>query len=195
MVNNMVSSWHLEKKLFLVGHSMVSTIALTYAINHQDRLSGLILSGTTIEIKNSHSNLRALAVRTLAKILPGVGTIVLDASAMSRDKSVIDGYTGDPLVYRAKIPAILASELLAAISRLTGQLNKISIPILIMHDSSDRLSHPSGSRMVYNTISSPDKTLKNYDGLYHEIFNEPEYEQILSDVRDWLETRLKGPNF
>jgi acylglycerol lipase len=38
-------------------------------------------------------------------------------------------------------------------------------------------------------VSSADKTLKLYEGLYHEILNEPERETVLADIVGWLDER------
>lgn len=176
--------------IFLVGHSMGGTIATIYAIN-QAGLSGLILSGATLQIKHNPGMAFLLALRTLVKIVPRMGTTILDARAISRDKSVVDKYINDPLVYRGKISVRLASELLTAISKLPAHLRKINAPVLIMHGTTDRLSDPAGSKMLYDKVGSQDKTLKLYDGLFHEIFNEPEHKQVFSDMESWLETRLR----
>jgi alpha-beta hydrolase superfamily lysophospholipase len=59
-----------------------------------------------------------------------------------------------------------------------------------MHGSADRLSDPSGSQVLYRRVSSGDKTLKLYDGCYHEIFNEPERQQVFADMEAWLATHI-----
>jgi len=59
-----------------------------------------------------------------------------------------------------------------------------------MHGSADRLSNPKGSQMLYQKVSSADKTLKIYEGYYHEIFNEPGREQVFADVEAWLKTHV-----
>jgi alpha-beta hydrolase superfamily lysophospholipase len=67
---------------------------------------------------------------------------------------------------------------------------EIKLPILIMHGSVDRLSDPAGSKLLYERVSSKDKTLKLYDGFYHEIFNEPEHKQVMADVETWLAAHI-----
>jgi alpha-beta hydrolase superfamily lysophospholipase len=63
---------------------------------------------------------------------------------------------------------------------------RITIPALIMHGGDDRLVLPYASRKLYEAIASTDKTLKIYEGLRHEIFNEVERDKVLSDVVEWL---------
>jgi alpha-beta hydrolase superfamily lysophospholipase len=59
-----------------------------------------------------------------------------------------------------------------------------------MHGIDDRLCDPEGSRKLYERVGSHDKTLKLYEGFYHEIFNEPEHKQVMTDMETWLAARI-----
>jgi alpha-beta hydrolase superfamily lysophospholipase len=175
-----------ENKIYIVGHSVGGNIAATFAANHQDEFDGLILSGATIKPGTGLSRVKIVMANFLSLILPKMGVDIIDASAISRDKAVVDAYINDPLVYRGKISARLGVELIRAMQELTHQMPQIKLHIMIMHGTDDRLCDPEGSLMLYERVSSPDKTLKLYDGLYHEIFNEPEREQVFKDMETWL---------
>ena len=84
----------------------------------------------------------------------------------------------------------LAAELIKAVQRVNNEAAKITLPILIVQGSEDKLVDPAGAKLLYDTVSSVDKTLKVYEGFYHEVFNEPEHEQVLDDVETWLEQRV-----
>jgi alpha-beta hydrolase superfamily lysophospholipase len=56
-----------------------------------------------------------------------------------------------------------------------------------MAGSASPLGDAAGSESRYETVSSPDKTLKLYNGLMHEIFNEPEREVVFADLEAWLQ--------
>ncbi len=183
----MVRNKHRDTRIFIVGHSVGGTIATACAVHHQDDFDGLILSGATLKAGASVSSGLIVVARVLSLLLPKVGLDVIDASAISRDKAVVDAYVNDPLVYRGKIRARLGAELLKAMQILRSQMPKIDLPILIMHGTADRLSNPEGSEILYDRVSSGDKTLKLYDGFYHEIFNEPGREQVFGDMERWLE--------
>jgi alpha-beta hydrolase superfamily lysophospholipase len=86
----------------------------------------------------------------------------------------------------------LAAEMLQAMQTVTVQAAKITLPILIVQGSADRLVNPEGARELYEAVSSADKQIKIYDGFYHEVFNEPEHDKVLRDVELWLEGHL-GP--
>jgi acylglycerol lipase len=186
---DMVRGWHPDLKIFLVGHSMGGTISLAYALRHQDELDGLILSGAGIKIGSSVSPFFILIGKIIAAILPKMGLIVLDASAISRDPETVAAYDNDPLVYRGKVTARLGAELIATLQSFPGQASQLRLPVLILHGSADKLTDPQGSEWLHEVASSTDKTLKIYEGYYHEVFNELGREQVLADVESWLAAR------
>ncbi|MBU2608691.1 MAG: lysophospholipase [Chloroflexi bacterium] len=181
---------HPATRVFLVGHSVGGTIATTYAIRHQNDIDGLILSGATLKPGASISAGVIIVARILSLFLPKMGLEAIDASAISQNKAVVDAYINDPLVYRGKISARLGGELLKAMQTLSSQMPEIHLPILIMYGTADRLSEPSGSQMLYERVSSKDKTLIPYEGFHHEIFNEPERELVFADMEAWLAARM-----
>jgi len=184
---SMVRNNYPSAKIFMVGHSVGGTIATAFAVDHQGEFDGLILSGATLKVGASVSPAVIALARVLSLLLPKMGVDTIEAAAISRDKAVVDAYVSDPLVYRGKIKARLGAELIKAIQSLPGQMPRISLPVLIMHGTLDRLSDPEGSQMMYDRVSSKDKTLKLYDGFYHEIFNEPGRERVFADMEGWLE--------
>lgn len=187
---NMVRKEHEDAKIFLVGHSMGATIATAYAAEHQQELAGLILSGASLTASPSVSPALLAMAGVVAALAPKMGVTALDASAISRDKAVVDAYVNDPLVFRGKIPSRMGAELVKIWKKLPGQMPEIKLPMLIMHGSADQLAAPEGSKLLYERASSKDKTLKLYDGFYHEIFNEPEHKQVMADVEAWLAKHL-----
>ena len=183
---NIVRSKYHDTKIFIVGHSVGGTIATAYAVRHQDEFDGLILSGATLSLGASVSSGLIIVARILSLLLPKMGLYIIDASAISQDKSVVETYVNDPLVYRGRIQARLGAELIKAMQILPRQMSKIDLPILIMHGTADQLSDPKGSQMLFEQVSSRDKTLKLYADFYHEIFNEPGREQVFADMESWL---------
>jgi alpha-beta hydrolase superfamily lysophospholipase len=183
---DMVHKEHKDAKIFLVGHSMGGTIATAYAPEHQKELAGLILSGSSLVATASVSPALLAIAGIISALLPKMGVTVLDASTISRDKAVVDAYVNDPLVYRGKVPARMGAELAKMWKQLPERMPEIKLPVLIMHGSADQLSDPAGSKLLYERAGSKDKTLKLYDGFYHEIFNEPEHKQVMADVEAWL---------
>ena len=169
---------------------MGGLIATAYAVHHQDELDGLILSGAGLKASTGFSPVLIAVVRILSLLLPKMGLVHINASFLSQDKAVVDAYVNDPLVYQGKVCARSGAELAMVMQELPHEMPKIVLPILIMHGTADRLANPKGSEVLYERISSRDKTLKLYDGFYHEIFNEPEREQVFKDMETWLVTHI-----
>lgn len=181
-----VCSLHPYKKAILFGHSMGAIIDLAEAIHNQHEFCGLILSGTAIKIKPDLPVAILAMLKPVSLFLPALGLKKIDSSTLSRDEGVVRSYNNDNLVYRGKLSARLGIELAWLIHKLRRQLSEIEIPVLLLHGGEDKLSFPEGARLVFERISSKDKTLNVYAGLYHEILNEPENIQVFSDIEMWL---------
>ena len=185
-----IRKWHPKKPIFLIGHSMGGLISAAYLLEHQDELSGAVLSGPSIKVPDNISQAIIFIGKMLSMIIPKAGLIQLDAEGISRDPAVIDAYVNDPLVCTGKVTARLGAELLKAMQYVTKQATKIKLPILIVQGSDDKLVDSSGAQLLYDLVGSRDKTIKLYNGFYHEVFNEPEHEQVLNDVKTWIEAHL-----
>jgi len=187
---DMVKTWHPDKPIFLVGHSMGGLISAIYLLDHQSELTGAILSGPSVQIPDNISSITIVFGKIFSTLMPKLGIVALDAEGVSRDPAVVKAYVDDPLVYTGKTTARLAAELLKAMGRVSAEASKITLPILIIQGGADRLVDPSGAQMLYVTVGSKDKAIKIYDGLYHEVMNEPEHDQVLSYMEGWLASHL-----
>lgn len=172
-------------RTFLLGHSLGGLIAASYAAEQQRKLAGLVLSGASVKPARVSPVLNAVA-RTLAVVAPGAPVLKLPLDKISRDPEVVARYKADPLVFDRPLAARQAREAVDAQARLASQAASITIPVLVMHGAADAIVAPGDSQWFYERIGSADKTLRLYDGLYHEILNEPEKEQVLADLRGWL---------
>ena len=167
---NIVRKENPKDKIFLIGHSMGSVITLLYTIAYQHELAGMVTSGG------------GLAKPGDPPMPPRKPGEALPTAMLSRDPAVIAAYENDPLVYRGPIPTGFAMG--GMLGKLYPMVPQIKLPALIMAGNGG----PDGarSRTLYEQIGSKDKTLKLYEGLLHEIFNEPEHPQVLADLEAWL---------
>lgn len=168
------------KKLFLLGHSMGGGVSVSYLLARKPALDGVILSGAGL-----------LGPRPAP---PPEGSSQaapqpLPAATISRDPAVVAAYENDPLVYRGPRPAGMAAVSKAAYEMVQRDMHTIAYPLLLLHGTEDLLVAAKGSEILYERAASPDKTLKLYPGLYHEVLNEPERDQVVGDVVEWLEAR------
>jgi acylglycerol lipase len=184
--DEMVKSRQRGTPVFLLGHSMGGLIASCYLLDHQADFRGAVISAPLVKAGGKVSPATILMGRILSALAPRMGLLALDAEGISRDPEVVKAYVGDPLVFHGKTPARLAAELLKAMQRVTAEAGKITLPFIVLQGSADKLVDPGGAQMLYDKASSKDKALKIYEGLYHEVFNEPERARVLRDVETWL---------
>jgi acylglycerol lipase len=176
------------RRPFLVGHSFGGAVALAYAIRHGDTIAGLVTSGPAVGTEAVPAALKAVTA-ALSALAPRLPVFKIEDDAVSRDPQVVLDYQRDPLNHAGKLPARTLGEMLRAMDTIPRDAIALRTPLLLLHGSEDRLCPPAGSRQVHAAAGSADKTLKVYDGLYHEIFNEPEREQVLDDLVEWMEAR------
>lgn len=177
------------KPLFLVGHSLGGLIAVCYALAYPDRLDGLIVSSSALKLKVAVPAWKAALGKFFSRFIPTftMGN-ELNPDDVSRDASVVEAYKADPLVHD-RVSARFFQEFIGAMERAHRDAHGLALPSLVLQAGADRLVDPDGSREFFAKILNEDKTLKVYDGLYHEIFNEEERGVVFSDIEAWLEGR------
>jgi lysophospholipase len=178
-------------ELFLLGHSMGGALALRYAMVRQERLNGLVLISPLAQVDGLHT-VRRLG-RILSRIAPNVPLKRIDPKLVSRDPAVCRSYAQDPLVYHGSIPAAVVGEFLAHGETLPRDLARVTIPTLLMYGTGDRIVSPAGSVMIKNRISSTDLTVTPFSGLAHELLNEPEQDQVLDQICEWMSAHAHTP--
>jgi alpha-beta hydrolase superfamily lysophospholipase len=185
----LASANHPGVPRFLIGHSMGSLIALYLATRAPLHVAGLVVSAPPLVIDAGNPVQRLLAP-VLMRWTPNLGVLKLDSSTISRDPEVVRAYDNDPLVFRGKLPARTAAQILLATGTVSQRLRQLTVPTLVLHGTADTLANPHGSDLIEQRAGAKDLTVERYPGLYHEVFNEPEREKVLTDVVEWLEKHL-----
>jgi len=181
-----VARRHPGRPPFLIGHSMGAMIAASYAFDHQASLRGLVLSGTPVVPGAGIPKPAQAVAKALGRIAPGLPLQALPSKYVSRDPAVVARYDADPLVHHGKIPAGIGGAMLTQMGVIQTRLPELTLPVLVLHGSEDGLVDPAGSRLIAERAGSSDVTLHVYDGLYHEVYNEPEQDRVLDDLIEWL---------
>jgi lysophospholipase len=185
-INPEIHSW------FILGHSMGGGIATFLAKKYGDTLQGALFSAPMIDQATQAPALVIATGKLIAKFLPSLGIIPFDQSAQSRDPDVLKAFYQDHLNYKGRLRAGTGFQLLEMIKEIDTLPSQISVPVWIGHSSIDRLTSFEASKRFFNRLASTDKTFKKYDGLFHEIMNEPEKRIVLQDMLIWMQKRVKG---
>ncbi len=181
---------------FLFGHSMGAGVLILHAATCTPAVRGAVLSGPPVRIAaRVLPPLRHLAY-LLSRIWPHFRLARLrtaerlGAHAVSRNPQVIQSLREDPLVFRGRFPVRTAVEILDLPRKLEPAARRFHLPYLFLQGGADKLSAASGARDFHEQSPSPDKTLRIYPGLYHEVISEPERDVVIADVLQWLDARI-----
>ena len=181
---------HPDTPIFLLGHSMGGLIATRLLLKHQDKFQAAMLSGAAIQSPQEPPAWQVAIIKLVAKFFPKAQVLALDASAVSRDPKVVETYMADPMVSKDKLSAQFLVSMTSAMQQCKDNAASITLPIKIMHGSADVMTAPEGSQWLYDAVSSNDKQVTIYDGLFHEIFNEPEGESLFAEMVTWMDQRV-----
>jgi alpha-beta hydrolase superfamily lysophospholipase len=84
------------------------------------------------------------------------------------------------------------AEMVRADERLRKEFPSIMLPVLILHGTADQATKPSGSQRFYDLAGSNDKTLKLYDGHFHDLLNDIDKDVVMADIKTWIAAHLRG---
>lgn len=182
-----------DKPLFLFGHSMGGAIATLYAIDRQPDLAGLVLSAPSVQVGGNVFPLLRRLASLFSWLAPRLRVVRMGFQYLSRDPGVLADFRDDPLVFHGRFPARTGAEILRASRRIQATMDHVRLPLFILHGTGDAVVDPDGSRRLYARAQSPDKTLKLYPGLFHDLLHEPERGEVLADIVSWLDHRTQQP--
>ena len=185
-----VGSEHPHLPVVLIGHSMGGLIAARAVLDAQTDYQGLILTGPLLGVPIPPPAWQAWLLRALSALFPTAKALEIDASAVSRDQAVVDAYVADPLVHHDNVPARTVVSLFDEASAVLGCASQVSLPTLLLHGEEDQLTSVAASRQFIDELSAADKQITVYPGMYHELFNEPEKDDIIRTCLDWIAARV-----
>ncbi|VAH94990.1 unnamed protein product [Triticum turgidum subsp. durum] len=178
---------------FCFGHSTGGGIILKAVLDPEvDALvNGIILTSPAVRVQPAHPVVAALAP-VFALIAPRyqfTGSSK-NGPAVSRDPEALRVKYSDPLVFTGSIRVRTGYEILRLTAYLQQHLRRVTVPLLVLHGADDMVTDPEGSRRLHREASTPDKDIRLYDGLLHDLLIEPEKEVVLGDIVDWLTPRI-----
>jgi len=174
--------------VFLLGHSAGGVIASGYTLAHQDEIAGLIVEDIAYQIPAPDIALAIL--KGVSKVAPHAHVLKLKNEDFSRDPAVVAALNADPLIAGEKQPSETVAELVRADELLKKNFQKITLPLLILHGTADKVTKPHGSQEFYEKTGSSDKTLKLYEGHFHDLLADIGKQQVMADIHAWIDAHL-----
>jgi acylglycerol lipase len=187
-----VREWEADLPLFLLGNSLGGLVVLDYALHHPAGLAGVIAAAPPLGRIGVPPVLMALG-RVMSRVLPRFSLEVgMDLTGLARDPAVIETVLADPFFHR-RGTARLSTEVTAAIARVHQGAADLSVPLLILHGSADRMVPPDGSRSFFAKVGYPDREFREYPEAYHGLFADFNHEEVLSDLERWIRDHIPAP--
>lgn len=174
--------------VFLLGHSAGGVVSATYALDHQEKLAGLICESFAYRVPAPRAVLTV--IKGIARIFPRLPVLKLKNRDFTRDAAVLARLDADPMIAGEIQPAATVAALVRAGERLDREFGRITLPVFILHGTADKATLPAGSEQFDRDAGSADKTLKLYQGHFHDLLADLGKEEVLQDMLDWIETRI-----
>lgn len=174
--------------VFLLGHSAGGVVSCVYALENQEELAGLICESFAFKVPAPDFALSI--IKAVSRIAPTLPVLKLKNADFSRDAGVVEQLNHDPLIEREIQPASTVAALVRADERLEKEFGRITLPVFILHGTADRATVPKGSQFFYDKAGSTDKTLKLYEGHYHDLLSDLGRESVMTDVLRWIDSHL-----
>lgn len=174
--------------VFLLGHSAGGVTAAVYTLDHQAELAGFICESFAFQVPAP--NFALAAIKGLSHIAPRLPVLTLHNKDFTRDPVELARLDSDPLIAKESQPAATVAALVRADERLRESFGTITTPVLIMHGTEDKATVCHGSEFFHEHAGSPDKTLKLYEGHYHDLLADIGKEGVLADIVGWIDARL-----
>lgn len=173
---------------FVLGHSAGGVISCLYTLDHPGEVDGLICESFAHELPAP--DLAITVLKGLSHVAPHAHVLRLKIDDFSRDPAVIAAMKADPFVGDEVQPTHTIAEMVRVNERLGRDFNQITLPVLILHGTTDKVTLATGSQTFYDHAGSKDKTLKLYEGHAHDLLNDYGKDQVIGDIRQWISRRL-----
>ena len=174
--------------VFLLGHSAGGVVSGVYTLDNQKELAGFICESFAFQVPAPGFALAA--IKGLSHIAPRLPVLKLKNEDFSRDPKAVEKLNSDPLIAHEVQPAVTVAALLRADERLRQEFPLMTLPVLIMHGTDDHATVCHGSEFFFETVGSKDKTLKLYEGHYHDLLNDIGKEEVFADIKAWIDKHL-----
>ncbi len=186
-----VEAHYPTRRRVLFGHSNGGLISIQYVLDSapNQKIAALVLSSPLLGMNLEVPGWKVFLSKLLSRAVPILSLPSgIPPTDVTRDKEIAARYAVDPLVNK-NATARYFTEMQAAIARAFEAAPQITLPILIMQGGADRIASAPATKRFSERVASTDKTYREYPGMYHEIFNDPERPALRAELIDWLGSR------
>jgi alpha-beta hydrolase superfamily lysophospholipase len=185
-----IKDQYKNRLTFAYGHSLGGLHVVRYAVIYPNEIDGIMLSAPAVS--------ETLEIGTMKRVLGRVLSVLnvkryidneVKYDRLTRNEEAIERHKQDDLRFD-KVTPRFGIEALGARTEGFESANQIRVPVFIQQGGEDKLVSPDKNREFFENIDIEDKTWKFYEGFYHELYEEPENERVLSDLYSWLDKRL-----
>ena len=175
-----------DKPTFLVGQGMGAALVALYAERVQPKVAGVVLAAPFLqdEVKGSER----FGTRLAAIFGPRTEGFELDLGKWSTDQRVVRDLRSDPLIHDGQPTAATAGEVLRASDEVLEKSPRLALPALVVWGTADQIINQKAAQSLTEKMGSQDKTVKQYEGLGHDLFHEPDRSAVITDVINWIDT-------
>lgn len=189
---NVVRERHPGLPVFTFAHSMGGLIAFAYGILHPEKLRGQVFSGAAVGRPAGTEWVPGWVFPFLKRFFNRFKIYPVLSQKGTRNLEIRKYSGGDPLVLKYATVGFFHEFIHQGIGFVQERAASYRLPCLFLHGTADRIIPYRASVDMVEKISSPDKAFKLYEGLYHELIQEPERDQVLADILTWLNQRAGG---
>ena len=175
---------------FLYGHSLGGNLVINYILRRPIAgLHGTIASGPWLRLAFQPPTYKIWLARLAGRFFPAfLQPSGLNPHHLSHDPAVVQAYIEDSLVHD-RISAALFLEVYEAGLWALQHADRLSLPLLLMHGTADPITSPNASREFCQKAGKA-CTLRLWEGMYHEVHNEPQKAQVYRVIKAWLNDHL-----
>jgi len=160
-----------------VGYGLGGLTVIRYAETRPEKIRGVVASSPALVKSPKTPSFMVTLAKVLGKIALGLTlSNGIDPKLLSRNPEAVRKYIEDPLVHD-RISAKLGMSVFNNMELAHKEAHRINVPVLLLVGTGDVITPPEGSRKLFEELKVDDKTLKEFEGAYHEIFEDPEWEE------------------
>ncbi|NJE25139.1 alpha/beta hydrolase [Thermococcus sp. MV5] len=191
IIDNIIEE--IGERPFIFGHSLGGLTVIRYAETKPNRIRGIVVSSPALAKSPKIPSFMISLAKVLGTLIPTVTlSNGLDPKFLSRNKEAVKKYVEDELVHD-RISAALGKSVFENMKKAHQEVKKIRVPVLLLIGTADIITPPEGAIKFFEQLEVEDKSIKKFNGAYHEIFEDPEWgEEFHSTIVKWLLEHVKN---